>query len=56
MERISGIRFDSPPYADTAIMAIVFERVSYSPYPRAWEAAFARNATERAAKFARSRS
>ena len=30
MERVSGIRFDSPPYADTLIGAIVFEGVSYS--------------------------
>jgi hypothetical protein len=128
MERISGIRFDSPPYADTAIRAIVFEGVSNSgyrerpmrlrasyteptkratlvhelghrlqvgvagnedehevlflwlydawvalwgkqfadeqvlvekarrgPYPRAWDAALALSATERAAKFARLR-
>lgn len=32
MERISGIRFDSPPYADTLIGAIVFEGVSYSGF------------------------
>jgi hypothetical protein len=32
MERVSRIRFDSPPYADTAIRAIVFEGVSYSGY------------------------
>ena len=30
MESISGLRFDSPPYADTLIDAIVFEGVSYS--------------------------
>ena len=32
MEQVSGIRFDSPPYADTAITAIVFEGVSQSGY------------------------
>ena len=32
MERIAGIRFDSPPYADTAITAIVFEGISQSGY------------------------
>jgi hypothetical protein len=32
MERVSGIRFDAPPYADTAIAAIVFEGVSSSGY------------------------
>jgi hypothetical protein len=32
MEQISGFRFDSPPYADTAITAIVFEGVSNSGY------------------------
>ena len=32
MERVSGIRFDSPPYADTAIGAIVFEGISYSGF------------------------
>jgi hypothetical protein len=32
MERVSGIRFDSPPYADTAITAIVFEGASSSGY------------------------
>ena len=32
MERVSGIRFDSPPYADTLIGAIVFEGVSNSGY------------------------
>jgi hypothetical protein len=32
MEQVSGIRFDSPPYADTAISAIVFEGVSSSGY------------------------
>ena len=128
MERATGLCFDSPPYADTTINAIVFEGVSYSgyrerpmrlrasypeptkratlvhelghrlqigvagdedehevlflwlydmwvelwgkqfadeqviverarrgPYPRAWDAALALNATERAAKFARLR-
>jgi hypothetical protein len=32
MERVSGLRFDSPPYADTSIVAIVFEGVSNSGY------------------------
>jgi hypothetical protein len=32
MERVSGLRFDSPPYADTSIGATVFEGVSYSGY------------------------
>jgi len=32
MEQISGLRFDSPPYADTLIVAIVFEGVSQSGY------------------------
>lgn len=32
MERVSGIRFDSPPYADTLIGAVVFEGVSNSGY------------------------
>jgi hypothetical protein len=32
MEQATGIRFDSPPYADTAIGAIVFEGVSNSGY------------------------
>ncbi|MEX2282938.1 MAG: hypothetical protein WEE89_10695 [Gemmatimonadota bacterium] len=32
MERIAGIRFDSPPYADTAITAIVIEGVSNSGF------------------------
>jgi len=32
MEQISGFRFDSPPYADIAITAIVFEGVSDSGY------------------------
>lgn len=32
MERVTGLRFDSPPYADTAIIAIVFEGVSNSGY------------------------
>ena len=32
MERMSGRRFDAPPYADTAISAIVFEGVSESGY------------------------
>src|SRR5262245_61351901 len=32
MERVSGLRFDSPPHADTSIVAIVFEGVSNSGY------------------------
>jgi hypothetical protein len=32
MERVTGIRFDSPPYADTLIGAIVFEGISSSGY------------------------
>jgi len=32
MERVSGLRFDSPPYADTSIVAVVFEGVSNSGY------------------------
>jgi hypothetical protein len=32
MEQATGIRFDSPPYADTAIAAVVFEGVSNSGY------------------------
>ena len=32
MEQATGIRFDSPPYADTAIGAVVFEGVSNSGY------------------------
>ncbi|MEX2281126.1 MAG: hypothetical protein WEE89_01435 [Gemmatimonadota bacterium] len=32
MEQATGIRFDSPPYADTAISAVVFEGVSNSGY------------------------
>jgi len=32
MERVSGLRFDSPPYADTAISAVVFEGVSNSGF------------------------
>ena len=32
MEQATGIRFDSPPYADTAITAVVFEGVSNSGY------------------------
>lgn len=32
MERATGIRFDEPPYADTAIAAVVFEGVSNSGY------------------------
>jgi hypothetical protein len=32
MERATGLRFDSPPYADVAIGAIVFEGVSNSGY------------------------
>jgi len=32
MERVSGLRFDSPPYADTAIVAVVFEGVSNSGF------------------------
>jgi hypothetical protein len=32
MERTSGLRFDSPPYADTAIGAVIFEGVSGSGY------------------------
>ncbi|MEJ7809530.1 MAG: hypothetical protein WKG32_03850 [Gemmatimonadaceae bacterium] len=32
MEQVSGLRFDSPPYADTAIGAVVFEGVSNSGY------------------------
>jgi hypothetical protein len=32
MERVSGIRFDSPPYADTAITAIIFEGASSSGF------------------------
>jgi hypothetical protein len=32
MEHVSGLRFDSPPYADTLIAAIVFEGVSNSGY------------------------
>lgn len=32
MERIAGIRFDAPPYADTAIGAVIIEGVSHSGY------------------------
>ena len=32
MEQVSGLRFDSPPYADTLITAVVFEGVSHSGY------------------------
>jgi hypothetical protein len=32
MERISGLRFDSPPYADTSIVAVIFEGVSNSGF------------------------
>jgi hypothetical protein len=32
MERATGIRFDDPPYADTAIGAVVFEAASFSGY------------------------
>ncbi len=32
MERRSGIRFESPPYADTAITTMVFEGTSNSGY------------------------
>jgi hypothetical protein len=32
MERVTGIRFDSPPYADIAITAMIFEGVSSSGY------------------------
>lgn len=32
MERVTGIRFDEPPYADTLIGAIVFEGISSSGY------------------------
>jgi hypothetical protein len=32
MERVTGIRFDSPPYADTLIGAVVFEGISNSGY------------------------
>ena len=32
LEQATGIRFDSPPYADTAIGAVVFEGVSNSGY------------------------
>jgi hypothetical protein len=32
MERVSGLRFDSPPYADTSIVAVVFEGVSNSGF------------------------
>ena len=34
MERVSGLRFDSPPYADTSIVAVVFEAVSNLGYRR----------------------
>lgn len=50
MERVTGIRFDSPPYADTAITAIVFEGVSESGYrerPMRMRASYA-EATKRA--------
>ena len=30
MEAVSRLRFDSPPYADTAIRAVVFEGISFS--------------------------
>lgn len=32
MEQVSGLRFDSPPYADTLISAVIFEGVSNSGY------------------------
>ena len=32
MERVTGIRFDSPPYADTLIGAVVFEGISNSGF------------------------
>lgn len=32
MEHLAGVRFDSPPYADTSIAAVIFEGVSNSGF------------------------